>query len=234
MDTAVSRAGRRFEPQQERELHGAALSAAKSLPSARRGLTVVRELNGPIGIPDFTALTGDPSQILERHAAPIPPITNEIDAGIVAALNATTGRPVEWIARQLGWPPTTVQRRIVSLLRLGAIKGVGNQRFVRDARLGTLGRVYAIEAKVDDWTSALKQVRTYRVWADAYVLVMGPLSDRVLTRLTPEVRHDRGGLVVDGTWVLRPRLGHVAPARRIQAAEAFAASTFGGDLLPPL
>jgi hypothetical protein len=227
VDTANPRPGRRFEPSREQALHGPAIMAARSLPNARVGLTVVRELPGPIGIPDFTAMVGGADRVLARQLSGIAPIRNEIDAGIVAALNPTLGRTAEWVARQMGWPQATVQRRLAPLERQRAIIGLGGNRFVRNTYLGPLGRIYAIEAKVDDWGAALRQVRTYRVWADSYVLVMGPLTERVLSRLVPEVHHDRGGLVVDGRWLLRPRLGLVAPARRIQAAEAFAESTVG-------
>jgi hypothetical protein len=232
VDTVTPRHGRRFEPLQELALHATAIAASECLPNAKSGLTIVRELVGPIGIPDFTALIGNPARVLQRQRSNVPTLTNEIDAGIVASLNPSAGRSLDWTASQLGWPKSTLQRRVGLLLKMGAVHHVGGERFVRDESLGTLGRIYAVEAKVDDWRSALRQVRTYRVWADSYLLVMGPLTDRVLAQLVPEVAHDRGGLVVDGKWLLRPRLGHVAPARRIQAAEAFAASTIGLSLDP--
>jgi len=87
------------------------------------------------------------------------------------------------------------------------------------------GRLYAIEAKVNDWRSALRQVRTYRVWADGYVIVMGNLSETAQEALTTEVRRDGGGLVLAGKWIARPRIGQSAARRRLQAWEMFAAAT---------
>jgi hypothetical protein len=82
-----------------------------------------------------------------------------------------------------------------------------------------IGRIYAIEAKVRDWSGALRQVRSYGVWADAYVLVMGELSPKITGHLRDEVENDRGGLVVNGKWLRRPVLGHHSNARRLWASE---------------
>jgi hypothetical protein len=225
LESSRPKSGRRFEPLQELELHEAAIMAARTLPNAARGLTVVREFNGPIGIPDFTALLGAADSLTARQSAGIEAVRNEIDAGIVSALSPLAARSINAVASRLGWPHSTIERRIRILAKAGGVFETRPGSFVRDERLRPLGRLIAIEAKVDDWHSALRQVRTYRVWADAYVLVMGPLSARVLDRLVPEIHRDRGGLVVDGQWLMKPRIGYVAPARRVQGSEYFAAAT---------
>lgn len=229
IETSLPRPGRRFEPVQERELHGTAVSACASLPGTHRGLTVVSEMAGPFGVPDFTALVGDSSRLVRRRALGIGPVTNDVDAGIVAVLSSSLGRTEAWIASRLGWPVSTVHRRIPGLLRTQAINEVRPGRYVRHPGLGPIGRLYAVEAKINDWTSALRQVRTYRVWADSYVLVMGKLSMQILAKLSPEVARDAGGLVVNSEWLIRPRLGRVAPYRRLQAAEYFAAASWAKD-----
>lgn len=91
---------------------------------------------------------------------------------------------------------------------------------MRPEGIRPLGSVVAVEAKVDDWRQALRQVRTYTVWADCYIVVMGSLTGRATEKMLGEVGKDGGGLVVDGSWVLRP---HVQPTRerkrRVWAAE---------------
>lgn len=94
-----------------------------------------------------------------------------------------------------------------------------NGRLRRPTELTCGGRVFAVEAKLTDWRRALRQVRTYQVWADAYVLVMGELSPAALTAVTAEVRADRGGLHVGGAWVLQPRLTRLPPPDRLWASE---------------
>lgn len=228
ISTSTPRAGRRFEPVQERELHRDALAAAEALPGAARGLVVVPEFAGPIGIPDFTAFVGDIGRIRDRNALGVAPVLTEFETGLLSASHVRRASSAEDLAAVLGWPLPTVADRLRGLVRRGALTETSPGRVVRPSQLEPGGRLYAIEAKVNDWRSALRQVRTYRVWADSYVLVMGQLSDRALASLIAEVRHDRGGLMVAGRWVVRPRLGHAAPRRRLQAWELFAAATSEG------
>ena len=226
--TSTPRAGRRFEPVQELELHQDALGAVQGLPRARRGLVVVPEFAGPIGIPDFTAYVGDIDRIRRRHDLNVPPVVNELETGILSAAYVRRASSAQDIARTLGWPVETVTDRMRGLVKRKALIEASPGRYVRPEPLEAGGRLYAVEAKVEDWRSALRQVRTYRVWADSYVLVMGQLSERAQTALSAEVRRDRGGLMVAGRWVVRPRLGHAAIRRRVQAWELFAAATRAG------
>ncbi len=226
--TSNPRAGRRFEPIQERELHQDALASARGLPGASRGLVVVPEFAGPIGIPDFTAYVGDIQRLRRRHELDVPPVLNELDAGVVSSAHVRRALSAEDLARAQGWPTAAISDRLRGLVRRGALTGAGAGRFVRPEALEPGGRLYAIEAKVEDWRSALRQVRTYRVWADSYVMVMGQISDRALISLVAEVRRDGGGLMVAGRWVVRPRLGHTTERRRVQAWELFAAATRAG------
>lgn len=226
--TSHPRAGRRFEPVRERELHEDALRAVQSLPGASRGLVVVPEFAGPLGVPDFTAFVGDLNPIRRRRDFDLAPVTNELETGIVAAAHVRRPSSAEDIARALGWPEDTVAGRVRGLMKRGALTQTSPGRYVRPEALTPSGRLYAVEAKVDDWRSALRQVRTYRVWADSYVLVMGRLTERALGALTAEVERDRGGLMAEGTWIVRARLGGVAARRRLQAWEMFAAATGSG------
>lgn len=232
--TSTPRAGRRFEPIQERELHQDALEAARGLPGASRGLVVVPEFAGPLGIPDFTAYVGNIDRIRRRHHLDVAPVVNELETGIVSATYTKRPSSSQDIARVLEWPVETVAERLRGLVRRGALIEASSGKYVRPESLEPGGRLYAIEAKVYDWRSGLRQVRTYRVWADSYVLVMGQLTERAQAAVTAEVKRDRGGLVLDGRWIVRPRLGHIAARRRVQAAELFAAATNVGLGSPPL
>lgn len=228
VETSLPRAGRRFEPIRERELHADALLAAESLPGVSRGLVVVPEFSGPIGIPDFTAYVGDVQSLRARQRAPIAPLVNQIDAGVLSVAHVRKPSSVEDLARAIGWPPETVAGRLRGLVGAGALRQMGHRRYVRAPEVQPGGRLYAIEAKVGDARSALRQARTYRVWADGYVIVMTDVSERAFEDLRSEVLRDKGGLVVDGRWVARPRIGRVSAGRRLQAAELFASATRHG------
>ncbi|HEY7706636.1 MAG TPA: hypothetical protein VH968_05655, partial [Gaiellaceae bacterium] len=52
------RSGQRFEPIHEQELSDDARSAAQTLPGVHRGLRVLLESSGPLGIPDLLAIVG--------------------------------------------------------------------------------------------------------------------------------------------------------------------------------
>jgi hypothetical protein len=84
--------------------------------------------------------------------------------------------------------------------------------------------MYAIETKVRNWGRALGQARAYGVWADTYVLVMGPLTQSVVSKVKEGVTKDRGGLVVDGKWICRPVASGPSPAHRLSASEHFVAA----------
>lgn len=224
-DTKRPRAGRRFEPTHERALHGDALKACESLPGAHRGVVVVREMTGPIGIPDLTALVGDPLLLEMRLALDIPPILNQLDAGIVAATPAGASRTPQAIAATLRWPLTTVKRRIPGLVRTGALMRTSSGSLRRvSSFLQPAGRLYAVEAKVNDRAAAIHQARTYSVWTDSYVLVMGSLGGRALSQLLSEVSDDHGGLMVASEWLRRPVIHPLDDGRRLWASEHFVAA----------
>jgi hypothetical protein len=228
VETSTPRPGKRFEPIQERRLHEAALVAAESLHGAQRGLVVVPEFAGPFGVPDFTAYVGSIPCLQARQSLPVPAVVSDIDAGIVSVTLVNRSRDVRALASALGWPPQTVAGRIKRLVSSGALIERAPGRFIRPTELEATGRLYAIETKLQDWRKALRQARTYRTWADGYVLVMSDISNRPLDALLAEVKLDRGGLVVDGRWLARPRIEQPLGWRRFQASEMFASATKAG------
>lgn len=218
-ETSRPRAGRRFQPTHELALTQPAIDACAALPGAHRGIAVIREMTGPFGIPDFTALVG-PHELLDaRLALQVPPLLHQVDAAVASVAHPRQARSAEMFARRLGWPVDTVRRRVPDLVRVGALVEVRPDRFVRPEALTPLGRLYAVEAKVRESRQALRQGRSYSVWADNYVLVMGPLTSRAVEPLRAQVAQDRAGLVVDGRWVCRPAVHPLAPASRLWAAE---------------
>jgi hypothetical protein len=226
VETSRPRAGRRFAPTHELEVVPDALEAARQLPGADRGVLVISEMTGPNGIPDLTALVGDPSALHRRLTCDIRPLLNEVDAGIVAVASPRLWRSPSELADALGWHESTVRRRLPALVKAGAVLQRGD-RITRLPELQPLGRVYALEAKVRDWRSAMRQARAYSLWADSYVLVLGRSTEAATQLALEQVKADRAGLVVEGRWRRRPIPNKLAPAKRLWAAEHIVAAIRG-------
>jgi hypothetical protein len=226
-ETKRPRAGRRFSPIAEAELEPDALRAIRGLPGAYRDVAVFRELTGPFGIPDFLAVVGSRATLQRRIELGVPPLINEIDAGIVSQASPKAARRTETLAKQLGWSVGSVERRLPGLLRSGALCEVSAASYVRPAALAPIGRLYAIETKVRDFSRALRQARTYAVWCDNYVIVMPRLSAASLASAQDLVAGDGGGLVVGGKWIKRVGRRRLAPSRRLWGSEHVVAAAMG-------
>lgn len=224
IESSRVRAGRRFAPIRELELEPDALRAARDLPGVHRGLVVLRELAGPFGVPDLVAVVGSPQLLDERLALAVPPLLNQVDAGVVAAAAPRAGRTVETLARRVGWPVESVRRRLPELVRVGALLAAGPNSYVRPPALRPVGRLYAIETKMKEWRRALRQARTYSLWCDSYVLVLSSLGPSSRTALIEAVAEDGAGLVVGGQWLQRPRLGSRSAAQRLWGSEHLVAA----------
>lgn len=211
-------------PIEELQLEPDAVRAIRGLPGAHQEVSIFREVAGPFGIPDFLALIGPPEKLRDRLALDVPPLLNEIDAGIVAHMAPKVGRSIRNIASQLGWELSTIERRIPRLLRTGAVTNVRHDRYIRPSALAPVGRLYAIETKVRNFGRALRQARTYGLWCDNYVIVMPALSRVATFSAVESMAPDRGGLVVDGRWVQRIRASGIPPARRLWGSEHLVAA----------
>ena len=232
MDSRRPRAGRRFAPTHELALDADAVAACRTLPGAHRGVLVVRELTGPIGIPDLTALVGGERALEARLGLEIPPLLNEIDAAVAAVCHPSRMLSASAIAAGLSWPVETITRRMPGLLRAGAVVRVRDDRYVRPAALVAGGRLYVVEAKVNDRVGAVNQARMYSTWADGYVIVMGRIAPRPQAQLLAAVEADGGGLVLDGKWVRRPVIHRLPTARRLWAFEHLVAAISGAPHQP--
>lgn len=219
LETRRPRAGRRFEPIQERELERDAIKAARGLPGVHRGLALLREVAGPFGIPDLLAVVGPSRALDERLALAVPPLLNQVDAGVAAAAAPRARRSPAALARRVGWPEETVRRRLPDLLRSGALLRVGANSYVRPRSLEPVGRLYAIEAKMTDWRRAVKQARAYTLWCDSYVIVMSSIGSSSLASAVEAIVSDGGGLMVGSRWLLHPRVGQRTPAQRLWGSE---------------
>jgi DNA-binding Lrp family transcriptional regulator len=226
VSSGTSRHGRRFEPVQELELHQSVVEVADAV-SDRSEAVLIAEPPGPFGVPDFVLLREfDRVKLQARVASRIAPLLNEVDAGIVAAATAVRSISITRLAAKTGWSESTVLRRVPDLVKLGALREPRPGMYVKASELQPVGHSIAIEAKLKDWRKALRQARSYAYWCDNYVLVLGPLGPAVVDEVSKRVRADRGGLVVAGDWIVRPRPRSVPAGRQFWGSEYLVASLF--------
>jgi hypothetical protein len=207
----------------ERELEATARRVASELPRASSGLLALVELRAPFGVPDLTVVIGPPEPRRRRLRLDVPPLLNEVDAGIVSATSTTEARTPAEIAGLLGWPESTINRRIDGVQKSRAVVEAGDGGFVRRAALVPIGTTWAIELKVRDWRRAVTQCRTYLTWADGYILVLRSVSRSSQRELESLVAADGGGLVVADEWLIYPAERLLPEARRLWASEHFIA-----------
>ncbi len=196
-----------------------ARAALSELPGAEHGLYAFSDFNSPFGVPDVTAIVGQQRSRTARLRLKVPPLLNEIDAGMVAAADPSRPQSVRQLAYRLRWDVGSLERRWPEVLGSGALIAVSPGRFTRPEALVPIGEIFAIETKVKNWRRALQQCRTYLLWADSYVLVLDRLADDSAEELTKAVASDRGGLIVGASALLEPRPSPKRPARKLWASE---------------
>lgn len=215
-----ARAGRRFEPMEERLLDHDLVTLSTRLPRAAEGLVLVREFPGGRGVADAVAVIGWQELARERIALQLPFLDNETDCSVVAALSPNQTRTVTGIGKRLGISDEQVVRRIRALAAAGYVESRGSG-FRRVPGLEPIGRAYALEAKVSDWQQGVGQALRYSTWCDAAAVVLlkppRDLSD------AKERSSKLGlGLAAGGRWVVRPRIGRPHAGLRLAMSEQFA------------
>jgi hypothetical protein len=84
--------------------------------------------------------------------------------------------------------------------------------------LQPVGRLYALEAKVNNWSAGLGQAARYGSWADASAAVLGQLP-RDPSRAVAQAAELGLGLALRARWLVRPRLRRLDLAQRLWASE---------------
>jgi hypothetical protein len=218
------RGGRRFSPVAERDLYPVLRELASRLPGAGRGVSVIAEMPGPAGLPDLVAIPVTP-RLAARLDLDCPPLLAWADARVAAACMKTRPLSTAVLSRRLDADEATVRGRARRLVRQGALIE-RPEGFQRAAALEPVGRLYALEAKVDDWSSGLGQALRYGSWADASGVVMAQLP-RDPSRAVAQASELGLGLALGRKWLVRPRVRRLALAHRLWASEFVVAALMG-------
>ena len=184
------------------------LRLGAGMSTSREWAIALSELKGPFGVADLVVVAGNHEAFRARLHTGVPPLLNQIDALIAATLSSKRGSTPGGLATALNVALPVVERRLAGLHRVGAAERTSDLWYGHDA-LRPVGRLYAFEAKVDDWRQGLIQALRYQLWTDSATLVLRrlPASPQVVL----EAVCRRGlGLAVGSTWLVRPR----GPRRR--------------------
>ena len=224
-----SHGGRRFEPLAELELHGLAEAAASTLRGATGDILLIPEMPSPLGLPDFVALAGGWEWLRSRRAVGIEPILGESECLVLAALHSKQSLAPETIARRIGWGLFELEPVLTRLERANAIRCTPRGAVTLNQALVPSGSLTALEAKVKDWQKAVLQGRTYRTWANNYVVVLGEVGAVAESRARQDVSRDGDGLYSAAGWIVHPKARNPALAKRIRGFEYLYAAIAGSD-----
>jgi hypothetical protein len=228
--SATVRPGRLFAPKAERALHPVLRELASRLPGAQGGVSVIAEMPGPTGLPDLVAIPITP-QLAIRLAFDCPPLLSWGDARLVSACSTFRPSSVAALSRRLGSSEENTQRRVRRLLKSGALLQSDTACVLRPRALAPVGRLYALEAKIDDWSAGFGQALRYGVWADATAVVLGQLP-KDPSRVVDQASSLGIGLAHGKRWIVRPRLRRLEFAHRLWASEHVVAAISGAAPIP--
>jgi len=217
--------GRRFEPQAERELHELAETVAPTLPGANGGVMLIPEMPSPLGLPDFIALTGGETWLEARATSGVPPILGEADCAVLAAMTAGRSLSAPSVAKRVGWSLSQLESVLLRLERQNAVQRSRGGAYRLNSSLVPQGSVFALEAKVKDWSRAVLQGRAYRTWANNYVVLLGEVGPVAERRAAEGVAKDGAGLYSATGWLVRPRSRRPPLANRLRGFEYVFAAT---------
>lgn len=224
------RPGRRFAPEAERELEPVLRGLAARLPGAVRGVSVIAEMPGPAGLPDLVAVPLTPA-LAQRLTYWSPPLLSWPDVRLVAAASVNRPLTVSVLARRLTTSEQGIRRHVSRLVHCGALTLTESGCVLRPAAIKPVGTLYALEAKVDNWSAGLDQALRYSAWADASAVVVSRLP-RDHSKAVTLARTLQLGLAHGPRWLVRPMVRRLEFARRLWASEHVVAALTGRHQSP--
>lgn len=211
--------GRRFPPVAELSLHRQIDGVVRALPGPSGEVILIPEMPSPLGLPDFVALIGAEVWLDERRGNGVAPILSEADCFVLSKLSGRRALSSSSLAMRLGWSNDRVAPILTRLHRAGAVRTSRGGALLLAPGMQPHGTLIAIEAKVKDWNRAVRQGRSYRTWANNYVVLLGDVGHMAAERAREEVATDGAGLVVGSTWLVKPRSRVPSAVRRLLGYE---------------
>ena len=218
LTSALQLAGRRFEPTAEKSLDPALTIAASTLQVTRNRTTLVlTECALPFGVPDAVVIAIDDDAFQRRLDSGIPPVTAPAEVKMICAARRRACTADELIAATSLSAPVA-RRYLQRLVDVGALR-MAAKRYRASATLQPVGRIFALEAKVNDWRSGYEQCLRYGSHADGTALILPRVTERVRQPLLDVTRPHGIGVFADGRWMQRPKMSKLTADRRLHASE---------------
>jgi hypothetical protein len=224
LNSSRSLPGKPFAPGPELALGSAVEHLSLSLSRAHKGLFIIDELPGPLGVVDFAVVIPHVNRLYQRLGSQVPALLNEADALIVSTLYETRPLSVKTITDRTGLSLQTVNDRTSVLRRRGALIAATNSTFVRHSAIMPVGRIHVFETKIGNWRRAADQAYVYASWSDTTSITLDriPADSNVLNE-TPAWM----GVAAGSSWKRKPRIRENSKARRLWASEHVVAALPG-------
>lgn len=198
-------------PIREAELHAAVEAVAGDLlpkSAAEADLVIAQELELAYGRPDIIAASLDLAQFRRWRDKRIAPCTAPLALGAALALSDLGGRATldELVACDGATARPRLRRSISTLADLGWIRRRGDRFELRLVPGEGLCAASGVEAKLNNWRRAVRQVQSWEPYVDAVWLAFPAAYIKHVPRTTPLRRF--GLIAVDSdkaSIIRRPR-----------------------------
>lgn len=207
----------RFAPKEEVDVYPDIVELMHRSMGSDGALITVQEFEGPIGVPDFVAVTHIRSEVAYRDFSALPLIENRADAVLLAAVPIGRSVTSATVARRLGIDESLVTQKVNRLVNSGHLL-ISGKGLVRHPLMVPFGRINAFEGKVKDWQAALSQAFRYSLWTDSSTACMLRLPEE--QDGAANLASNLGvGLTLGSRWIVRPRSSRKNEGMRLFASE---------------
>lgn len=155
----------------------------QSLSAAQKGMDILEEFSAGTGIADLVFFKPNQKEIKKRLSRHIPSITDSRELKVIQSIQVVSRQTIDQIASNCKLPADTVERILSDLIdRSIVVKRQDQYKLTYQIR-SSADRSIAIEAKIKDWRSGIKQALRYKEFAHyVYLAVYDSKIDPCLQR----------------------------------------------------
>lgn len=147
-------------------------SCYESLSVSQKDMDALEEFSAGTGIADLVLFKPNEKELKKRLSRHLPSITNSKDLKVIQSIQIIGNQTNEQIARNCKLPQSTTNDILLSLIDKGVVESTKKgYRLLFSIRSNT-DRSIAIEAKIKDWRSGIKQALRYKEFAQYVYLAM--------------------------------------------------------------
>lgn len=158
---------------------------------------VFRELNCKQGIPDFIAIVGENTEILQENIYDSEAISLDSGSLIISLLKPKSPRTLEYIISKAGLSHSTVKKAIKELIIRGIVCETEKGSFILSEKW-ELPKVelWAFELKLKDWKRALFQCLQYKAFANRVMMIMPEDKENIISKNIEVFKYHQIGIML--------------------------------------